>query len=54
MDGKFQKKLLKAIKKGKCKKVIKMCCESSCSPEMMEEVILRAMYGNRLDKDPCE
>lgn len=44
MKKKFQKKLMKAIKKRNCAKVIELCEQAYCGVEMTDELILRAMF----------
>ncbi len=44
MTKKFQKKLLKAIRKKNCEKVIRLCTQANCGAEMTEELIFRAMF----------
>jgi len=44
MKKKFQKKLIKAIKKQNYEKIVRICREAYCGVEMTEELVLRALY----------
>lgn len=39
-----QNKLLKAIAKGKCKRILRLCDELGYGPDVAEEFILRAQF----------